>query len=150
MRKRDEGRPATGTSPPDRRFTDHRHSHATEIGPGTFFRGDVSSTDPVEIRGTLEGDCRTSARCIVHESGRVLGNIDAAALVVAGKVEAGLLNADKVELRASASVLGVIRAQVIVIADGAFYQGAIDGTVQAGGPPLLKDRRREDGGTSDG
>lgn len=45
----------------------------------------------MEIRGTLEGDCQTSARCVVHEGGRVLGNIEAAALVVAGKVEGGLL-----------------------------------------------------------
>jgi len=104
----------------------------------------VSTTDPVEIRGTLEGDCQTSARCIVHEGGRVLGNIDAAALVVAGTVEAGLLTADKVELRASASVVGTIRARVIVIADGAFYQGDIEGAGAAGGRPLLKDRRRRE------
>ena len=101
-----EGRLDSTTSPPERRFTDQPHAVATLIGPGTLIRGDVRSTGPVEIRGTLEGDCLTSARCIVHEGGRVLGNIDAAALVVAGKVEAGLLKADKVELRVSASVEG--------------------------------------------
>jgi cytoskeletal protein CcmA (bactofilin family) len=135
------GRPASGAPRSDRRLTDQAHSRATEIGPGSFFRGDVSCTDPVEIRGTLEGDCRTSARCIVHEGGRVLGNIDAAALVVAGRVEAGVLAADKVELRESARVVGTIRARVIVIADGAFYQGDIEGAGSAGGPPILKDRR---------
>ena len=140
------GRPALAPQA-DRRLADQAHSRATEIGPGSFFRGDVSCTDPVEIRGTLEGDCRTSARCMVHEGGRVLGNIDAAALVVAGKVEAGLLVADKVELRPSARVVGTIRARVIVIADGAFYQGDIEGAGSAGGPPILKDRRaREPGG----
>jgi cytoskeletal protein CcmA (bactofilin family) len=105
-------------------------------------RGDLSSTVPIEIRGTLEGDCETTARCIVHEGGRVLGNIDAAALVVAGEVEAGLLRADKVELRASANVVGAIRARVVVIADGAFYRGDIEGTGAAGDPTPLRDRRR--------
>jgi cytoskeletal protein CcmA (bactofilin family) len=78
---------------------------------------------------------------VVHEGARVLGNIEAAALVVAGKVEAGLLKADKVELRATAVVEGAIQAQMIVIADGAFYKGDIEGTGAGSAPPLLRDRR---------
>ena len=61
--------------------------------------------------------------------------------VVAGKVEAGLLKADKVELRATAVVEGAIQAQMIVIADGAFYKGDIEGTGAGSAPPLLRDRR---------
>jgi cytoskeletal protein CcmA (bactofilin family) len=88
---------------------------------------------------------------VVHEGARVLGNIEAAALVIAGKVEAGLLKADKVELRATAVVEGAIRAQMIVIADGAFYKGDIEGAGATGGPPLLKDRRHsESDGPSEG
>jgi len=86
----------------------------------------VRTDGPIEIRGTLEGDCQTEARCTVHEGGRVLGNIDAATLVVAGAVEAGLLTAEKVELRPSARVLAAIRARVVVMDDGAFFQGEID------------------------
>jgi cytoskeletal protein CcmA (bactofilin family) len=99
---------------------------ATLIGSGAHVSGDLHSDHPVEIRGTLEGDCYTTARCIVHKGGRVLGNIDAVALVVAGEVDAGLLSAEKVEILASARVLGVIRARVVTIADGAFYKGEID------------------------
>jgi len=139
MKKKEESHPQLV---PERRFTDQVSSFATQIGPGTLFRGDVNTTDPVEIRGTLDGDCRTSARCIVHEGGRVLGNIDAAALAVAGKVEAGVLTAEKVELYVTASVVATIRARVIVIADGAFFKGDIEGVAAAGGSPLMKDRRR--------
>jgi len=144
---RKKGSSLTPTTPPsDRRFTDKVYPLATLIGPGACVRGDVRSDHPVEIRGTLEGDCHTSARCIVHEGGRVLGNIDAIAIVVAGEVDAGLLKAEKVELRASAHVLGVIWAGVVVIADGAFYKGEIENPGAAGGPPVLKDRRRSERG----
>jgi cytoskeletal protein CcmA (bactofilin family) len=149
--REEEDRLSTTTPPAGRRFTDEVHSLATLIGPGTRFRGELRCNDPVEIRGTLEGDCQTSARCIVHEGARVLGNIEAAALLIAGEVDAGLLTAEKVELRASARVLGAIRARVVVIADGAFYQGEIDDAT--GGLPVLKDRRRGEGegtGTGDG
>jgi cytoskeletal protein CcmA (bactofilin family) len=145
-----EGSRTPTTLPSDRRFTDKAHPLATVIGPGAFVRGDVRSDHPVEIRGTLEGDCYTSARCIVHEGGRVLGNIDAIALVVAGEVDAGLLKAEKVELRASAHVLGVIWADVVVIADGAFYKGKIENPQGRSGPSVLNDRRSsEDGGSTE-
>ena len=52
-----------------------------------------------------------------------------------------LLKADKVELRATAVVEGAIQAQMIVIADGAFYKGDIQGTGAGSAPPLLRDRR---------
>lgn len=100
----------------------------------------------MEIRGTLEGDCYTTARCIVHEGGRVLGNIEAMALVVAGQVDAGLLRAEKVELRASAHVIGVVSAAVVAIADGAFYKGEIENPEASGRPPVLKDRRGSERG----
>ena len=129
------------TSPDGRRFTDGAQPAATVIGHGARVRGDMDSDGPVEIHGTLEGDCQTSAHCIVHEGARVLGNITAAALVVAGEVEAGVLWAEKVELRASARVVATIRAHVIAIRDGALYQGQIDKVDATGGPSFLKDRR---------
>jgi len=118
------------------------------IGPGAIVCGDVRSDHPVEVRGTLEGDCYTGARCVVHHGGRVLGNIDAIVIVVAGEVDAGLLKAEKVELRASAHVLGVIDAAVVVIADGAFYKGEIEDPGGTGAPPILKDRRSGKAGRS--
>ena len=85
----------------------------------------MASTGPVEIRGTLEGDIQTSAHCVVREGARVLGNIEASALLVAGEVEAGVLRAEKVEVRASAKVVAMIRSRVVVIADGAEFEGEV-------------------------
>ena len=135
------------TSPASRRFTDATYTSVTVIGRGTRFLGDLASSDPIDIRGILEGDCRTSAHCIVREGARVLGNIDAVALLVAGEVDAGVLQADKVEVRASARVLATIRARVVAIADGAFFQGEVEiveGDRAASGPPLVMDRRKGD------
>jgi cytoskeletal protein CcmA (bactofilin family) len=136
-----EGHLEPNTTPTGRRFTDGAVA-PTVIGKGTRVRGDIETGDAIEIRGVLEGDCVTSAHCIVHEGARVLGNIGATALVVAGEVEAGVLAAEKVELRASARVVATIRTRVIAIRDGAFYQGQIEDADEAGGPSLFKDRRR--------
>jgi cytoskeletal protein CcmA (bactofilin family) len=111
---------------PARRPADSVERSLTIVGPGTVFRGDLVSSDPVEIRGTLEGDLRVAALCTVSEGGRVLGNIDAIALVVAGQVTAGMLTADRIEIRASGQVVGLLRARRVIIADGAHYEGDIE------------------------
>ena len=129
---------------PNRRFTDPSERALTVIGSGTHVRGDVVSSDPVEIRGTVEGDCRVGAHCTVAEGARVLGNIDATTLVVAGEVEAGTLTAEKVEVRATARVRATIRAQRVAIADGALYEGDLQ-TQQPAGAALVFSERRAGG-----
>ena len=137
------------TPSPSRRFTDNP-SPATSIGPGTTFRGDLTGGDAVEIRGVLEGDCRTSAHCVVSEGARVVGSIEAAGIVVAGAVEARALAADKVEIRASARVKASVTARVITIADGAFYEGNVkmQAPDTSGSPTFFKDRRGGEPGAS--
>ncbi len=98
----------------------------TVIGPGTTFTGEVVSSDPVEVHGTLEGDSHVTARYLVGESGRVFGNIEAANLIIAGQVTAGLLSAERVELRSTARVVATVRARVVSIADGALLEGGVD------------------------
>jgi cytoskeletal protein CcmA (bactofilin family) len=113
------------------------------IGPGTTVRGDLTGGDAVEIRGRLEGDCRTSAHCVVSEGARVVGSIEAAGIVVAGAVEARALTADKVEIRASARVRASLTARVVTMADGAFYEGTVQmqGQDAPSGPVFFKERR---------
>jgi cytoskeletal protein CcmA (bactofilin family) len=119
------------------------------ISSGTHIRGDIRGSDPVEILGSLEGDCHILGRSFVHEGARVMGNIDAAGLVVAGDVEAGTLVADNVEFRASARVRATIKARVVAIADGALYEGEVrmEGPGAADGPVYFKERRK--GGEGD-
>jgi cytoskeletal protein CcmA (bactofilin family) len=125
-----------------RRLTDVS-SPATVIGAGTTVHGDLSGRDPIEVRGTVEGDCRIGGLCIVAEGGRVLGNIEADGLVVAGEIEAGKLTVDRVELRSTARVRGAITARVLAIADGAFYEGDVQMEPgAAAGPTFFKDRRQ--------
>jgi cytoskeletal protein CcmA (bactofilin family) len=128
---------------PNRRLTD-TSTPGTVIALGMTVHGDVTGDGPVEIRGTLEGDCRIGGLCVVAEGGRVIGNVEAAGLVVAGAVEAGALAADRVELRSSARVSGTITARLVAIADGAFYEGDVrmQGPDATAGPVYFKDRRK--------
>jgi cytoskeletal protein CcmA (bactofilin family) len=107
----------------------------TVIAPGTSFRGELVSSDPVEVYGSLEGDAHVTARFTVGEGGRVFGNIDAAVLIIAGEVNAGMLTAEKIELRATARVAAILRARVVSIAEGALFEGDVDNRDAPGTPP---------------
>jgi cytoskeletal protein CcmA (bactofilin family) len=139
---------APATPAPTRRFTDAAERPVTVIGAGTHVRGDVVSSDPLEIRGTVEGDCRVGAHCTVTEGARVLGNIDATSLVVAGEIEAGTLTAQKVEVRSSARVRATIRATRVAIADGALYEGNLETQEPEGAALVFSERRSGEAGTA--
>jgi cytoskeletal protein CcmA (bactofilin family) len=129
-------------SPLNRRFTD-ADSPGTVVGPGTTIRCELTSGDAVEIRGLLEGDCRTSGHCVVSQGARVVGSIEATGIVVAGVVEGRTLVADKVEIRASARVHASVSGGTVAIADGAFYEGKVqmEGQDAPGGASVFKERR---------
>jgi cytoskeletal protein CcmA (bactofilin family) len=136
-------------SSPNRRFTD-TDSPGTVVGPGTTVRGDVTGGDAVQIRGLLEGDCRTSGHCVVSQGARVVGSIEATGIVVAGVIEGGALAAEKVEIRASARVRASVTGRVVAIADGAFYEGAVqmEGQDAPTGAVFFKERRSGSEGPS--
>ncbi len=122
MRRKDQGRAEVPAS---------IKSRLTVIAAGTVFSGDLDSSDPVEVYGTLEGDARVRGRFMVAEPGKVIGNVDAQTIVVAGEVEAGLLSADRIELRPTARVTARLRGRAVAIAEGAVF----DGDMEGGGPP---------------
>jgi cytoskeletal protein CcmA (bactofilin family) len=142
--KEDRLAPAAPAPTPNRRFTDASHAAVTLIGSATHIRGDVVSSDAMEIRGTVEGDCRVGSHCTVTEGARVLGNIDATTLVVAGEVEAGTLTAQKIEIRASARVRATIRALRVAIADGALYEGDLQTQDPGSAAVVFQERRASD------
>jgi cytoskeletal protein CcmA (bactofilin family) len=106
----------------------------TVVSAGSTFRGDLVSSDPVEVHGTVEGDCQVSARFTVAEGARIFGNIDAATLVVSGEVVAGMLTAERIEIRPTAHVSATLRARVVAIAEGAVFEGDVDSREAPGGP----------------
>jgi cytoskeletal protein CcmA (bactofilin family) len=108
-----------------RRVTDSAEGPTTVIGPGTRIKGCVSGGDSVDLAGTLEGDSRISGLYHVRETARVVGDITATNIVVDGEVSGRTLVAQKVEIGAAARVRAHVRARVVAIAEGAFFDGQV-------------------------
>ncbi len=118
--------PPTPAPPSSRRLTDAHGEAVTVIGPSVHIKGAISSEDTIELAGTLEGTARATGLIRVRNAARVTGDMSASTLVVEGEVEAGTLQAERIEIGVSARVRGALRARSVAIAEGAFFEGNVD------------------------
>ena len=141
--------PVPSSPPPARRFTDRAEPAATVLGARILLRGELTSEGPVEIGGTLEGDCRAVGLCRIRPGGRVVGGIRATSILVEGEVSGHSLEAQRVEIGATARVRADIHAERVAIAEGGLFEGKVRmGVAEAPAPVVFREKRgapQEDG-----
>ena len=102
---------------------------STVIGRSATFRGDLSSTEDLQIDGTFEGTIRlSSGRLTVGAEARVKASIAAPEVVVFGQVDGDIRATGRVDLRSTAVVLGDVFAARLSIEENATLHGQVDPT----------------------
>jgi len=85
----------------------------TVVDEGTSFKGSLSSSCPIDVRGRIEGDLETPSLTISH-SGAVHGRVKVGSVRSEGEI-AGEFEADHVELAGSVKDNTVIRARSLEV-----------------------------------
>lgn len=75
------------------------------------------------VDGKIEGDIQSTGNLTVGENARIKAEIKTGTVVVYGKVHGNMTAIDRVELKASAEVIGDIKAKVLTIEAGAIFVG---------------------------
>jgi cytoskeletal protein CcmA (bactofilin family) len=101
-------------------------SGGTFIGSNLTIDGTVSGSEPVLIEGTVRGKINLSGDLRIGSKARVEATVHAKNVTVEGKLTGDLSADDKVELVASATVDGNIKAPKIIVAEGARFRGSVD------------------------
>jgi cytoskeletal protein CcmA (bactofilin family) len=97
------------------------------VGKSVQVKGELTGSENVWIDGSFEGTIRLpDHRLVVGRSGHVHADVEARAVVVEGEVVGNITASDRVEISATGSVLGDLRAARVVLADGARFKGSID------------------------
>jgi cytoskeletal protein CcmA (bactofilin family) len=135
---------AVGPVSPARRFTDAAEAPTTVIGASIQIKGELTGTGACEIAGTLEGECRVEGLCRVRPGAHIKGDVTATHIVVEGELTGRTLVADRVEIGATGRVRANIRAPLVAIAEGAFFEGQVDMESADGsaGPTAFKEKRK--------
>jgi cytoskeletal protein CcmA (bactofilin family) len=98
---------------------------STVIGKDTIIETmNLKSKSSVQINGVLNGDTDVEASLVVGQGGKVVGNIKALFILVAGTIEGNVEAVEQLHVTKSAAIHGDITCGSIVIDDGAILNGS--------------------------
>lgn len=93
------------------------------VATGTRIEGDFKTTEHVRIDGILKGTIECDKKLVLGKSARLEGKLKARDAVIMGSVEGDLQIAGLLKLESTAAIKGDIRAQKIIVEEGARYDG---------------------------
>lgn len=109
----------------------------TVIGPNTNLRGDIRSDGGVRVDGIFEGSLQTAGNLIVSEGAKIIADISAHNVSVAGAIK-GNISANRVEILSTGRVWGDITVTSFLLDEGGFVRGEIVMQGEDIEPPLIE------------
>ena len=108
---------------------DSNDRSATLVAADTSVRGDVQFSGRLYVSGTVEGNIaakdEASATLFVDEGGSVEGDIRAANVIIAGRVEGNVLAGERLEVTATGRIRGEMSYRQIGVELGGLVNGKI-------------------------
>jgi cytoskeletal protein CcmA (bactofilin family) len=98
----------------------------TFFGPNVTVDGKITGNEPVLIEGTIRGEINLASDLRIGTQARIEAKVHAKNVTVEGKLTGDVTADDRVELVASATVDGNIKAPKIIVAEGARFRGSVD------------------------
>lgn len=111
------------------------------VGRGVRIEGDVHVTGDIRVGGRINGAVFVQERIVVAGGGVIFGGITAGEGDIAGKVEGDIVARGRLVIRKTASILGSLSAEQLMVEEGA----VIDGTCKIGKPNRIPTERGEPG-----
>ncbi len=110
-----------------RQRNDQHQSPSAVIGPKIRFKGELVGEEDLLIQGKVEGTIDLKGHNLtVGPQGVLQANVSAKTITVEGRVEGDLHGEERIAIRSSSQVQGNIKAERVVLEDGAKFRGSID------------------------
>ncbi len=102
------------------------------IGEHTSFEGTLKTEGSVRLLGAIQGEIESKSTIIVEEKARVTARLTAAQVTIAGQVDGQIYCEGRVEIRPTGRVTGEINAGLLIVQEGAYFDGNSKMTTGAG------------------
>ncbi len=97
------------------------------IGKSITIKGDLTGNEDLVVEGKVEGKIALpDNELTVGNNGNVSADVHAKSVIVIGKVTGNVSATEKIEVHASGSVDGDVRAPRLIIQEGAVLNGAVE------------------------
>lgn len=93
------------------------------IGRHSTFDGTYRSDQPIRILGSVQGEIESKRSVFIEEQAKVAAKITAESIMVAGQVDGDLVASGRLEITPTGRVTGGVSAGVLIIQEGAFFEG---------------------------
>ena len=100
-----------------------KEQEITQIGHSVTIKGDISGKSDVRVAGTINGSISIEGELIIERQGFVEGEIKTNSAVVAGSVKGNIDCTEKLILESSSQFVGNIKTKLLIIQEGAVFQG---------------------------
>lgn len=127
---------------PRRRHSDRVSASPTFIGLGSKLTGNLACEGDLVVAGEVDGEGVVKGALTLSEGSRWDGKIDAVNAVVAGEVVGTMAVSEKLEIRKTARIRGIVQARTIAVAQGAIIEGEMD--VTSGAPVVSYEEKRKE------
>jgi cytoskeletal protein CcmA (bactofilin family) len=96
------------------------------IGRGIEITGDISFTDRLQVEGRVNGTLISENGTLgIGETGQVEARVDVGVCVIYGTLQGDLIARSRVEIRRTGRVHGDVITPVLLVEEGAVFNGAI-------------------------
>ena len=113
----------------------------TLIGEGTTITGELRFTEGLRIDGEVQGDVIAGeghSILVISEKARVVGRVQAAHVIINGRVEGPVQSDELLELQPKACIIGDVRYQALEMHQGATINGELQPMRADEKAPLIK------------
>jgi len=103
-------------------------------------KGTLKFQNDLVFDGKIEGEIQSNATLTVGKSANVQGEVKSKSVIIHGSVQGNIDAAERVELKATAQLIGDLRAGRIIIEDGATFVGKSEVSPNKAGLPRTDSR----------
>jgi cytoskeletal protein CcmA (bactofilin family) len=104
----------------------------TTIGSSLTITGELTSYEDITVHGKVMGRILMEAGCLmVAPTGQVAATIQATTMSILGRAEGDFGASERIELAPTAEVTGTLTCPVVILRDGATFNGVVDMDRQA-------------------
>ena len=93
------------------------------IGQDAVFEGTLQAKETTRVDGLIKGDVKIDTVLVLGLTGKIVGNVQAATIMIGGTVEGDLVATDKITISATGKVTGNLHTKKLVVDENAVFFG---------------------------
>ena len=95
------------------------------IAKGTLLEGKFTSTEDVQVNGTIKGEVNCKQRLLMGPTGWIEGTIHTHSAIIKGHIKGTIIVQGVLHLHSTAKIDGTILAAILQVEEGAQYNGCL-------------------------